>query len=84
MTKAEKEAQIARIEKKLRKTTLEKYEVVCNPAAMDFIPMATTVFKVISRITHSQVSGDQRKTKKSRADIDAQIVKNVGDALKVL
>lgn len=68
----EKEAQIDRIERKTR--------VWSSSSRAD----AEIIFRVISRITHFQEKGEQRRTKKSRREIDAQIIANVGEALRVL
>ena len=68
----DKEVQIVRIERKTR--------VWSTSPRSD----AETIFRVISRITHFQEKGEQRRTKKSRREIEAQVVANIGEALRVL
>lgn len=75
MRKAEKDAAIDRLYSKLVKQGEARAVARRN---------AERVFRVVSRVTHAQVVGDQRETKPARAAIDAQVLVNVGHALRVL
>jgi hypothetical protein len=81
MTKNEKQAQINRISRKLWQTEANRGG---SRATEHVETTASHMFRMISRITHAQVAGDQRRTKRSRAAIDEQIIANVGHAIRVL
>lgn len=76
MTQAEKAAQAVRIERKLNNLGL------CT--STEALIQSERLLRVISRVTHFQETGEQRRTKKSREEIDAQVVANIGEALRVL
>mgnify|MGYP006908219308 CR=1 FL=1 len=84
MKKAEKDALIEAIDDRLFGSNRRFTPGQGYASVSDRKTAANDIFRVISRISHSQVPGDQRKTKKSRAEIDAQIAANVKSALRVL
>ena len=79
MKKAMKDRQLVRIYDHLAKLASTQ-EMTVEERQAD----ADRIFRVVSRVTHFQVVGNQRMTAKARAEIDRQVVLNVGAILEVL
>lgn len=45
---------------------------------------AERIFRVISRVTHATVAGEQRRSKRGREQMDRLVRVNVGHAIRVL
>lgn len=76
MRAAQKAKQVARIAHRL--------EYLHGGTAQEWQDAAARTFRVISRVSHAVIQGDQGKTAKSRTEADALVVAMVTEALKVL
>ena len=79
MKKAQHQRQVGRIYDHLMKLASTQ-ELTVEERTDD----AERIFRVVSRVTHFQVLGNQRMTAKARREIDTQVVLNVGAILEVL
>lgn len=61
-----------------------RLEFVHGGSVREWQPDAERIFRVISRTSHHQELGEQRRSAKSRKAMDALIIENVTAALAVL